>query len=164
MLPFRIPLIAAVRVIAFLNMKSRFLVSLVLLAGFRAWGETGTEIGFIEKFALAADRESVLEQLIPGSEDFYFFHALQYQNKRDTAKLKATLAQWAKRFPDAAQRKSIENREALLDYDAHPAATLKFLRDRLHPELNHEQESREQKPDLPDCARSQAHRPRGLYS
>ena len=131
-------------------MKSRFLISLVMLAGFRAWGETGNEIGFIEKFALAADRESVLSQLIPGSEDFYFFHALHYQNKRDTAKLKATLAQWAKRFPDSAQRKIIENREALLDYDAHPAATLKFLRDRLHPELDHERDSREQKPDLPD--------------
>src|SRR6218665_3957386 len=45
------------------------------------------EIGFIEKFALAQDREAVLSQLLPGSEDFYFFHALHYQNTKQAAKL-----------------------------------------------------------------------------
>ena len=106
-------------------------------------------IGFIEKFALAADREAVLTQLIPGSEDYYFYHALQFQNTRQTEKLKAMMAQWAKRFPNSERRKTIENREALLSYDADPQATLKFLRERLDLEFNHQQEARDQKPDLP---------------
>ena len=36
----------------------------------------------------------------------------------------------------------IENREALLTYDADPKATLQFLRDRLHLQFTHEQEAR----------------------
>jgi hypothetical protein len=107
------------------------------------------EIGFIEKFALAPDRAAVLGELIPGSEEYYFFHALHYQNTRQAAKLKAIMEQWAKRFPDSAQRRVIENRAALLGYDADPKATLKFLRERLNLEFDHEQEVRDRKPDLP---------------
>jgi len=50
-----------------------------------SWAEN--EIGFIEKFALAPDRAKVLSELVPGTEDYYFFHALHYQNTRDAAKL-----------------------------------------------------------------------------
>src|SRR5438067_8032836 len=108
------------------------------------------EIGFIEKFALAPDREKVLGELIPGSEEYYFFHALHYQNTTAQAqKLAAIMEQWAKRFPDSPQRKIIENRAAILGYDADPQATLKFLRERLHLQFNHVQESRDKKPDLP---------------
>ena len=133
-------------------MKIRLLLAFLTCvpwANLPSHGAGENEIGFVEKFALAADREAVLNQLVPGTEDYYFYHALQYQNTRNTAKLKGTMEQWAKKFPESAQRKSIENREALLTYDATPAATLKFLRDRLHPELNHEREARDEKPDLP---------------
>ena len=107
------------------------------------------EIGFIEKFALAPDREAVLGQLIPGSEDYYFFHALHFQNTKQKAKLAAIMDAWAKRFPNSQQRRVIENREALLGYDADPQATLKFLRERLDLQFNHQQEARDRKPDLP---------------
>ncbi len=107
------------------------------------------EIGFIEKFALAPDREAVLSQLLPGSEDSYFFHALHYQSTRQAAKLAEIMDQWSKRFPNSERRRIIENRSALLAYDADPQKTLKFLRDRLHLEFNHQQQVRDQKPDLP---------------
>ncbi|HEX8294701.1 MAG TPA: hypothetical protein VF593_00240 [Chthoniobacteraceae bacterium] len=107
------------------------------------------EIGFIEKFALAPNREVVLGELIPGSEDFYFYHALHFQNTSQAAKLKSTLETWAQRFPDSARRRIIENRAALLSYDANPQATLEFLRQRLSPDLSHEQEARDRKPELP---------------
>ncbi|HLW68290.1 MAG TPA: hypothetical protein VKS79_23435, partial [Gemmataceae bacterium] len=38
------------------------------------------EIGFIEDFALAKDREEALKKLIPGTEDYYYFHTLHYLN------------------------------------------------------------------------------------
>jgi hypothetical protein len=107
------------------------------------------EIGFIEKFALAPDREVVLGQLLPGSEDYYFFHALHYQNTAQAAKLAEILDQWSKRFPNSTRRRIIENRAALLAYDANPPATLKFLRERLNLEFNHEQQVRDKRPDLP---------------
>ncbi|MEZ0387647.1 MAG: hypothetical protein ACAI34_11300, partial [Verrucomicrobium sp.] len=73
------------------------------------------ETGFIERFALAADREKVLGELVPGSEEYYFFHALHYQNSRNTARLADIMAEWRKRFRDTTPlRESIENREALL--------------------------------------------------
>ena len=123
------------------------LVVSVLLAPCAARAEN--EIGFIEKFALAPDREAVLDQLVPGTEDYYFFHALQYQNTHQAAKLTALLEQWAKRYPNSGSRNIIENRAALLAYDADPQSTLKFLRDRLNLEFNHERQARDQKPDLP---------------
>lgn len=109
------------------------------------------EVGFLEKFALAPNREAVLGQLVPGTEEYYFFHALHYQNTGQKTKLAALLEQWGKRFPDSAQRRILENREALLGYEADPQKTLQFLRDRLalHSQFNHVPEVADRKPDLP---------------
>ena len=62
------------------------------------------EIGFVEKYALAADREEVLRQLIPGTEDFYFYHALHWQNTGRRDSFREVLGQWAERTPDSAAR------------------------------------------------------------
>lgn len=129
-------------------MNSRLALSLFLFL-LAPLARADNEVGFIEKFALAQDREAALSQLIPGSEEFYFFHALHFQNTAQKEKLKTTMAQWAARFPKSPQRQIIENREALLAYDADPQATLRFLRDRLNLEFNHEQQARDAKPDLP---------------
>jgi len=108
------------------------------------------EVGFIERFALAGDREKALAELVPGSEDYYFFHALHYQNTRNAAKLADILAQWRKRSPDEnARRRMIENREALLDYEATPQKTLAYLKERLGVTFNHQRVVRDQKPELP---------------
>lgn len=108
------------------------------------------EVGFLERFALAPDREKVLSELVPGSEDDYFYRALHWQNARNQAKLADTLAQWKKRFPDESERRRvIENREALLTYDANPQATLAYLKERLDARHDHQREVRDQAPDLP---------------
>ncbi len=122
-----------------------FVVFLALTLPLRA----DNEIGYIEKFALAADREQVLGELIPGSEEYYFFHALHYQNTAQKDKLKAIMDQWSARYPQSSQRRIIENRQALLSYDADPKALIAFLKDRLHLQFNHQQEARDQKPNLP---------------
>lgn len=123
-------------------------LALALLLPLTALAEN--EIGFIERFALAADREKALGELVPGSEDYYFFHALHYQNIRDTAKLTDILNQWRKRAPDEnEQRRIIENREAILNYERDPQGTLKYLIERLGIRHDHQQEVRDQKPDLP---------------
>ena len=76
-------------------MKSLVLALLLPLTAF-----ADNETGFIERFALAADREKALGELVPGSEEYYFFHALHYQNVRDNAKLNEILNQWRERVPD----------------------------------------------------------------
>lgn len=126
-------------------MKSIVLAVLLPLAALAE-----NEIGFIERFALAADREKALGELVPGSEEYYFFHALHYQNVRDTAKLNDTLNQWRKRSPNENhQRRIIENREAIINYERDPQATLRYLIDRLNIRHDHQQEVRDKKPDLP---------------
>ena len=118
------------------------------------------EIGFVEKFALAADREEALRQLIPGTEEFYFYHALHLQNLGKRAEFRELLAQWAKRTPQSPSRQALETRQALLDYGVDPQATLAFLRQQLGLGFNHEREVPSEKPNLPvaldggaDCRR-----------
>jgi hypothetical protein len=128
-------------------MKLRQLLTLVLATASLARGDN--EIGYIERFALAPDREKVLTELVPGTEDYYFFHALHYQNTRQAPKLATILDSWKKRYPASQQRKVIENREALLAYDADPKRTLEFLTRFFNLQFNHVQDRRDQKPDLP---------------
>lgn len=124
------------------------LLVLALLLPLTAFAEN--EIGFIERFALAADREKALSELVPGSEEYYFFHALHYQNVRDNARLNQILNQWRERVPDENEaRRIILNREAILDYERDPQATLKYLIERLGIRHDHQQEVRDQKPNLP---------------
>ncbi|MFO1485241.1 MAG: hypothetical protein U1F71_17910 [Verrucomicrobiaceae bacterium] len=108
------------------------------------------EIGFIERFALAADREKALSELVPGSEEYYFFHALHYQNTRDTAKLNDILNQWRERVPDENEaRRVILNREAILNYERDPQGTLKYLIERLGIRHDHQRQVPDAKPNLP---------------
>jgi len=128
-------------------MKLRLLLPL-LACTTAAFAEN--EVGFLERFALAADREKALAELLPGTPDYYYYTALQLQNTRQAAKLTTLLAEWKKRYPaNTPQRETIENREALLAYDADPKRTLEFLRRKLGLQFNHTQERPDRKPDFP---------------
>ena len=48
-----------------------------------ATASLGEEVGFVEEFALSPDRQQALEQLVPGSEDSYFYRCLHLQNTGD---------------------------------------------------------------------------------
>lgn len=123
-------------------------LAMIALLPFAALADN--EIGFIERFALATDREKALGELVPGSEEYYFFHALHYQNIRDTTRLNEILNQWRQRMPDEnAARRTIENREAIISYEKDPKATLQYLIDRLNIRHDHQRQVRDQKPDLP---------------
>ena len=65
------------------------------------------EIGFVEKFALAEDRAKALEQLIPGTEEYYFYHALHYQNTKQAEPLAELLENWRKRVESSELRNLI---------------------------------------------------------
>lgn len=123
-------------------------LALALLLPLAAFAEN--EIGFIERFALASDREKALGELVPGSEEYYFFHALHYQNVRDTTKLNNLLNEWRKRTPDENEaRRVILNREAILGYEKDPQGTLKYLIERLGIRHDHQRQVPDAKPDLP---------------
>ena len=68
-------------------------------------------IGYVETFALASDRAKALEALIPGTEDYYFYHGLHYQNTGQAEKLSNILTKWRKRVKSSKLRDLIERRE-----------------------------------------------------
>ena len=107
------------------------------------------KIGFIEDFALASDRELALKKLIPGTEDYYYFHALHYQNTRQERKLADTLTRWDKRFPASSLRKLILNRKALIDYSRFPERSLEHIKRTLKLQFNQQQEGRARSREFP---------------
>ncbi len=123
------------------------LLAIVLTAGAMATAHA-QEIGFIERFALAEDRAEVLKELIPGTEDYYFFHGLHYQNTGDEAKFEATMTQWEKRVERSSQRDLLRNRQALINFDRDPRKSVEYLTKALGVTFNHQRERRQTDPDL----------------
>ncbi len=107
------------------------------------------EVGYVEDFALAADRAAALKQLVPGTEDYYYFHALHLLNTGQLDRLPAHNKPWRERFGQSARLTEIETRHALLNYEADPKATLEYLRDRLNLHFDHQKETVGVAPNLP---------------
>jgi hypothetical protein len=126
---------------------SRLIVLVTLLAAGTA--VSAGEIGYVEDFALAKDRVKALEKLIPGTEDYYYYHCLHYQHTEQFDKVDDTLKAWIKRYKYTARVKEIQNRQALLTYARNPEASLTFLRQRLGLTFAHQRERLNQKPNLP---------------
>ena len=107
------------------------------------------EVGFLEDFVLAKDREAVLKQLVPGTERYYYFHALHYQNNQQLNKVDEILKPWIKRFGKTQRVKQILNRQALLKYSDNPKATLDYLTRELKLNFAHQREIPQTQRDLP---------------
>ena len=98
------------------------------------------EIGFVEDFSLAKDREKALQQLIPGTSDYYYYHCLYYQHMKEFDKTDGLLKQWIKREGYTSPVKEILNRQALLRYQAFPSKSLNYIQDELKLYFNHQKE------------------------
>ena len=64
------------------------------------------DIGFIEDFALAKDRNAALKQLIPGTEDYYYYHCLHYLNSGQFEKVEPLTRLWYDRHRQPARLRS----------------------------------------------------------
>jgi len=107
------------------------------------------EIGFAEQFVLAADRDVPLRQLIPGTENYFFYHCLHYQNTGQFEKVEQTLQSWIKRHKQTPRVRLIQNRQSLLTYTDNPQQTLDHLRDRLQLRFDHRRLTGNPQRDLP---------------
>ena len=131
--------------------RNHWLAFFCLLLGFQFQFDSarGDEIGFIEKFALAADREAVLKELIPGTEDYYYFHCLHYQNTEQFDKVDAMLNRWIKSFDYkyrakqsiSAKAREIVNRQMILTYSQNPKKSLEYLETHLNLKFDHQRET-----------------------
>ncbi len=107
------------------------------------------EIDYVEDFALAPDRTVPLQQLIPGTEDYYFYHCLHFQNTEQYDKVEQLLQDWIKRHNYTPRVREILNRQALLTYAANPQKSLDYLRQQLNLRFDHQREQLDAKPNLP---------------
>ena len=122
-------------------------------------GEMG-EVGFIEDFALAADRAAALDRLVPGTDEFFYYHALLAMHRGDYTETDAIFERWKKvhngSLPDHGLAKTAQVRYAALLYAADPAESAKRLFAWLHPDLNHQAELSEP-PLLPTTLSDEAY-------
>lgn len=121
----------------------------LLLLGLLVCAVQANEIGFVEDFALADDRSTVLKQLIPGTDDYYYYHGLHYQQTGAFDKIDELVKRWIERHGRTARVEEILNRQALLTYDRDAKKTLDFLRWRLQLRFDHTRELLDEKPNLP---------------
>lgn len=118
---------------------SIFSVSILVFASsLMTQSATAHEITFWETFALAEDRAKTLEQLVPGSEDYFFFHCLHWQNEKQLDAVDKMLPRWRKARGASERYKQIRVRQELLRYGDDPKRTLKFLTDELNLQFNHQ--------------------------
>ena len=117
------------------------------------------EIDYVEDFALAPDRTVPLQQLIPGTEDYYFYHCLHFQNTEQYDKVEQLLQDWIKRHNYTPRVREILNRQALLTYAANPQKSLDYLRQQLNLQFNHQRERLDAKPEPADALGSETDRP-----
>jgi len=129
----------------------RLAAALIVVAAFAPLARPvpAGEIGFIEDFALAPDRTVPLKQLIPGTEDYYYYHALHYLNVEQFDRIDELLAAWFKRHGQTQRYHEIQTRTAILTYDRNPEKSLAYLRNRFGIRFNHEREILGQEPNLP---------------
>ncbi len=114
------------------------------------------EIGFIENFALSADRRQPLAELIPGTEDYYYFHCLHYQNQGQLAESQAMLDAWRAKLGDSKSAQDMLLRQHLLSYSQNPQRTLQALKEQLGLRLDHRPPSRDRAASLASVLDNQA--------
>ncbi len=128
-------------------MKRFVLWGMMMLNGISA-GWSG-EIEFVETFALSPDREAALKQLIPGTEDYYYWNCLHLLNTEQHDKVEALLGPWVQRFGETPRVWEVRTRRALLTYDKTPQASLDYLRGRFGINYPHRKEELNAEPNLP---------------
>src|SRR5437879_486547 len=107
------------------------------------------EVGYVEDFALAKDRAASLKQLIPGTEDYYYYHCLHFLNTEQFEKVEEFTKPWLQRFGQTQRLTEIQTRNALVSYHRNPERSLDYLRKHLGLRFDHQKVVVGAAPNLP---------------
>ncbi|MFC1757418.1 hypothetical protein ACFL2H_01445, partial [Planctomycetota bacterium] len=126
----------------------------VIFSAINSGHTSGKEIGFIEDFSLATDRSVPLSRLIPGTDEYYYYHCLHAQNTEMFDSVASLLKSWEKArnsssFSSMPQVREIRHRQALLTYHRDSKASLEYLKQELGLEFNHQRERLKGESKLP---------------
>lgn len=118
--------------------KSIFLVTL-FVGGLPCQTVKAEPISWMEHFALAGDRESKLAELIPGTDDYYFYHCLHFQSTGQLERSETILRDWLaeRKGRETPSLAAMTDRQRLLTYQQSPQRTIDHLVRRLGIKLDH---------------------------
>jgi hypothetical protein len=102
--------------------------------------ELPMDASFDETFALAPDRVKALEQLIPGTDEHYYYHSLLLEQQGRHDRLGPLLEEWAGRHGETARVAEIRRRRTLLDLDRDPKGACRQIAEDLGLDFGHERE------------------------
>ena len=122
-------------------------VSFAMIPPFRA--PRAGEIGYVETFALADDRAAALEELVPGTEDFFYFRSLHLLATERFEQIEPLLADWVKAHGETTRVREIRARRALVTFRNDPAAATDWLVRSLGLTFGHERIVPGAEPQLP---------------
>ncbi len=126
--------------------KWYFLIGLICVSAYAC------AIGFKERFALTDDRSEVLSELLPGSDDAFYYRALHALNRKNFAEFQTVMDSWQRErmhnWPPERARQLL-NREALLSYENDPQRSLNYLRRQLDLRFNHTRRDAASAAELP---------------
>ncbi len=112
-----------------------------------AQGSQGAD--FAERFALAEDRASVMQQLVPGTGDYFYYSCLHLQQTGRFDEVEPLLESWQRLHGRELRTIEIEHRQALLRFDRDPAAAYAYLQRQLELRFDRQREATGQRSELP---------------
>ena len=100
------------------------------------------EIQYVEDFALAEDRSVPLAKLVPGTDDYYYYHCLHLQNQGRFQEVEGVLNKWIAHHNGSRTQRAweITHRQMLLQYPAKSQAVRSHLVRHLGLHFNHQRE------------------------
>ncbi|MCI5211795.1 MAG: hypothetical protein D3910_24120, partial [Candidatus Electrothrix sp. ATG2] len=105
------------------------------------------EISYNERFVL--DRAAALQELIPGTEDYYYYTALDLELQGKLAPSKKIIDTGVKKYGHSTRLRELENRHALKAYTEKPDDSLKYIRRNLNLRFDHQQKKLRPEKALP---------------
>lgn len=122
---------------------------LILGVVIMAWNVLAAEISYNERFALGGDRQAALKELIPGTEDYYYYNALQLELEGKLGEARKLIDAGVKKHGRTGRLREMENRYALKIYAKEPAYSLRYIIDELNLYFNHQQKKLKPEVRLP---------------
>ncbi len=130
-------------------MKIQLTVILLTLTSILS-AATPQDLEFLEQFAWG-NRETALKELVPDTEDYYYYHCLHYQLENDRTAFHKMLQRWLKKNKNRwnNRMREMERRQKLIEFNESPAQTWAYLKQGMS--FHHRRRSEVRNPNYPSA-------------
>ncbi|MCI5144140.1 MAG: hypothetical protein D3923_01120, partial [Candidatus Electrothrix sp. AR3] len=129
------------------QMPQLITILLLMAAVLLSCNTQAEEISSNERFIL--DRAAALQELIPGTEDYYYYTALNLELQGKLPPSKKMIDTGVKKYGHSTRLRELENRHALKTYSQDPDDSLNYIRRNLNLRFDHQQKKLRPEKTLP---------------